>query len=117
MPSYTPNNKIIQENILAAAVPAASKRQRTQSKDFTVQAKGETSAGAGAATILIEASNVDTPGADDWFLIDTLSLTLATTTSSDFGVFSTPYRWVRSRVTAVSGTDGSVDVWLASVGQ
>lgn len=115
MPSYTPNN---QELLVEVTAIEATKRLRTQSKDFTVQAKGQTSSGAGTATILVQASNLDNPTVDtDWVTLDTLSLTLATTTSSDFGQFSATWRWVRANLTVLTGTGAAVTVALGSAGQ
>lgn len=67
---------------------------------------GTTSAGAGAATVTIEVSNDGT----NWFVYDTLTLTLATTSSSDTGVMDAPYKYVRGNVTAISGTNATVSV-------
>ena len=85
----------------------------------TFQAQGATSAGAGAATILIEVSNIAGPGPGDrpdsdtdWSTLDTLSLTLGTTATTDFGESNAAWRFVRARVTAISGTDATVSVYM-----
>lgn len=71
---------------------------------------GTTSTGAGSATVLIEASLDNT----NWFTVDTLSLTLATTVSNDDGNSVVPYPYIRARISAISGTDATVSVYLAS---
>ena len=70
----------------------------------TYQASGTTTAGAGAATILVQGSNDGT----NWDTIGTLSLTLATTTSSDSFTSNDRYAFVRGNVSAISGTGASV---------
>lgn len=81
-------------------------------------ANGTTSAGAGSATIDIEATNLDTPTspavAGEWFSLGTITLTLATTISSDGFTTDAPWRHVRANVTAISGTDATVDVWMGA---
>lgn len=72
----------------------------------TYQADGTTSAGAGAATILVQGSNNGT----NWDTIGTITLTLATTTSSDSFTSSDRYALIRGNVSAISGTDASVNL-------
>lgn len=79
-------------------------------KEKTYQASGTTSAGAGAATIQVQGSN---DGAN-WDTIGTLSLTLATTTSSDSFASMDRYDRIRGNVTAISGTDAAVSLTAAS---
>lgn len=71
-------------------------------------AKGSTTAGAGAATIVIQGSEIVNPGVGDWIDLATISLTLSTTNSSDG--YPTDAEWpnVRAIVTAISGTGASV---------
>jgi|GEM_PF-6018174 len=77
------------------------------------QATGETSAAAGAATIVIEGHMISDPSETKvWETIDTLALTLGTTTTSDSGNTQTPFLAVRARVSAISGTDATVRVYL-----
>jgi len=73
---------------------------------ITFQAYGTTTAGAGAATIKIQVSNNET----DWLDLGTISLTLATTSSSDGFAAEAPWQYVRANVTALSGTGASVSV-------
>jgi len=70
----------------------------------TFQAYGETTAGAGAATIDVEVSNVKVPGDNDWKALATLSLTLGVTRTSSIVAKNEGWRWVRGNVTAISGT-------------
>ncbi len=85
----------------------------------TFQATGSTTSGAdGTATILIEASNVDTPAVDgDWVLVATLSLTATPNLPAKETVgFATdaPWRHVRARLTAVTGTTPVINVWMGA---
>ena len=80
----------------------------------TFQARGTTSAGAGAVTVDIEANNFAVGASDgDWVVLCTISLTLSTTTSSDGCVSEGQWRYVRANVKSISGTDASVDVKAA----
>ena len=81
----------------------------------TFQGMGTTSAGSGAATILIEASDKATPVEStnvDWTTLGTITLTLGTTQTNDGFVSYASWRWVRARVSAISGIDGTVNVYL-----
>lgn len=75
----------------------------------TFQAYGTTSSGAGAATIKIQVSNDNS----NWLDLGTISLTLATTASSDGFASSAKWQFVRANVTAISGTGASVSVLFA----
>lgn len=77
--------------------------------DKTYQAYGTTSAGAGAATILVQGSNDGT----SWDTIGTISLTLATTVSSDSFSSQDRYDQVRGNVSAISGTNATVSLSMA----
>lgn len=72
------------------------------------QANGTTTAGAGAATIQVQGSN----NGANWDTIGTISLTLATTTSSDGFVSDDRYAHLRGNVTAISGTGASVNLTM-----
>lgn len=77
----------------------------------TFWAYGTTSAGSGAATIVIEVSNASTPVNTtnvDWLIAGTITLTLGTTQTNDGFAMNAAWRWVRARVTAISGTDAAV---------
>lgn len=80
----------------------------------TFQAIGVTSAGAGSATIIIEASNKASPATGtnvDWTTLGTITLTLSTTQTNDGFVSQAPWRHVRARVSAISGTDATVNAF------
>ena len=76
----------------------------------TFQASGTTSAGAGAATIVIQVSNNDS----DWIDMGTLSLTLGTTSTSDGFAANASWTYGRAFVdtAGVTGTDGTVTVTM-----
>lgn len=91
--------------------------QRPATGRTTVQARGATSAGAGAATIVIEVSNVEAPTADtQWITAGTITLTLGTTEVTDGFAINASWRNIRARVSAISGTNATVSAHLA-VGQ
>jgi hypothetical protein len=81
--------------LAAATTTGAGTAWQGPSGEKTYQASGTTSAGAGAATILIQGSN----DGSNWDLIGTHSLTLAT---------NDRYKFVRANVTAISGTGAVV---------
>lgn len=70
------------------------------------QAEGETSAGAGSASIDVEVSN----DCVNFISAGTITLTLSTTTSDDGFVTDAAWVCVRGNVTAISGTDASVSL-------
>ena len=73
---------------------------------------GDTSAGAGAASIEIQVSNDGT----NYVVRDTLSLTLATTigsASQDTFVMDEPFKYVRANVASISGTDATVSLLMS----
>jgi hypothetical protein len=76
-------------------------------KQRTFDANGTTTAGAGAATILIEGSNEGI--ANTWITIGTITLTLGTTKTADGFTTDAPWKFVRARVSAISGTNASVN--------
>lgn len=85
----------------------------------TFQAYGTTSAGAGAATVVIQVSNVPVPGtgatSGDWKDAGTITLSaLATTSTSDGFAVDAAWRWARARITAISGTDATVSVAMGT---
>lgn len=77
----------------------------------TFSASGTTSAGAGAATIIIYGSIL---GTDTWVSLGTITLVLATTitavTNTDGFVSEAPWPFLCARVTAISGTTATVTV-------
>lgn len=72
----------------------------------TIQGIGNTTAGAGATTIEIQVSNDGT----NYFVDDTLSITLATTVASDTYVSLYPYKYIRGNVATISGTGAKVSL-------
>lgn len=72
----------------------------------TYQADGTTTNGAGAATIYVQGSNDNT----NWDTIGTITLTLATTTSSDSLASDDRYAFVRGNVNSISGTGAVVNL-------
>lgn len=91
----------------AATTAAAGTPMVNQNGQKTYQASGTTSAGAGSATIVVQGSNDN--GAS-WDTIGTITLTLGTTRTSDSFTSADRYAAVRGNVTAISGTDASVNL-------
>lgn len=99
----------------AATATGAGEIHQLACSNRTYQAYGATSAGAGAATVVIEASDLPSPATGtrvDWVELGTISLTLSTTRVS--GAFASLARWrhVRPYVSAISGTDAAVTVYF-----
>lgn len=97
----------------AATTTATGTNARPGSPMLSLHAYGETSSGSGSSTIVIEVSNLDSPVTTtnvDWLTACTITLTLATTRSGDSCVINAPWRTIRARVTAISGTGASVNV-------
>lgn len=94
----------------AVAVTGASGAFKPRDKKATFQATGLTTAGAGAATIKIQATIDGT----NWLTIATITLTLSTVTSSDGFAMDAAWESVRANVTAISGTGASVTVLMGS---
>jgi hypothetical protein len=98
----------------AATTTTSGAAFKPASRQRTFQVYGETSAGAGSATVVIEVSNVETPGANDWIVASTIVLTLGTTRTTDGFASIAPWRNVRARVTAISGTNAAVTARMGS---
>ena len=98
----------------ATGTGAGTVNART-SKNKTVQARGATTNGTGAATIYIQGTNFSNAAtATDWETICTLSLTLGTTVTQTSQVIEANWLFVRANVNAISGTGASVDVAVGS---
>lgn len=82
---------------------------RVIGKDRTFQANGTTTAGAGSATVKVQVSNNNV----DWIDAGTITLTLATTSSSDGFASDAAWAHVRGNVTAISGTGASITLTMA----
>lgn len=76
----------------------------------TFQATGFTTSGAGSATIKIQGSLNET----EWVDIGTITLTLATTVSTDGFATDAPWKHIRANLTAITGTGAEVTVWMGS---
>lgn len=102
--------------ILENAIATGAGEAKAGNSKRSFHAYGKTSAGTGAATILIEVSNIPTlPAVDaDWMTLATITLTLGTTQTSDGFASDAPWRWTRARVTAISGTNAAVNVSMGS---
>lgn len=74
----------------------------------TVQVKGNTTSGTGAATVKIQVSNDGT----NWLDAGTVTLTLGTAVTSDGFAFSAPWVYTRANVTTITGTGSSVTVTM-----
>lgn len=111
------NTQTIINGATAAAVSSNFKADRKGGRR-TFHAYGATSAGSGAATILIEVSDFTSPGtatnAQNWVLASTITLTLGTTRSGDGAAVDASWRWIRARVSSISGTDATVSVLMGA---
>lgn len=96
----TSNQKIFQ----AVTATGAQEAFKPRGSKKVFQAYGNTSAGAGAATIVIEGSIFGT----NYVTLGTISLTLGTTVTSDGFAIDAPWPFVRARISAISGTNASV---------
>jgi len=85
-----------------------------RSENRSWQATGTTSSGSGSATIIIEVSNVDI--SDAFVTLGTITLTLGTTLTADAFAACVPYAYTRARVSAISGTGATVDVYSGYIG-
>lgn len=94
-------------SLFVSTTVAASPQVDIGTRGKTIHAWGTTSAGAGAATINIEASNDLTA---PWLVLGIISLTLGTTATADGFAIDAPWKWTRANVTAISGTNASVSV-------
>ncbi len=73
----------------------------------TFQASGTTTASTGAATILVQGKTLES---SSWDTLGTITLTLATTVSSDSFTSDDRYSLLRGNVTAISGTGASINL-------
>ena len=101
--------------ILDAAIATGAGRKHTPRQlKRTFQVEGNTSAGAGTATVAIEVSNTPVPAVDgDWIVLATVTLLaspVAPAKESDGFTTDAPWRHVRANMTAITGTDHKVTV-------
>lgn len=78
------------------------------------QVAGQTSSGTGSVTVRIEGSNFANPVAGEEVQVTEITLALSTTRASAGAVVDLPWRNVRARVTAISGTGASADVMMSA---
>lgn len=78
---------------------------------ISLQAKGQTTSGAGAADVVVEVSNDNS----NWVAMGTISLTLSDTTTSDGFVSDARWPYIRGRVDSISGTGAAVSLLLGGV--
>lgn len=101
--------------LVNATATGAGEKFSPRCVNRTFQAMGATSAATGSASIIIEASDKATPVETtnvDWTTLGTITLTLGTTQTNDGFVSSASWRWIRARVSAISGTGATVDAYL-----
>ena len=75
----------------------------------TFQASGSVSASTGEATIKIQVSN----DGDNWIDLGAITLTLGTSVTSDGIASFAAWYYVRANVTALSGTNATVNVLMS----
>ncbi len=97
--------------IAAATTTATSVAAEPWHTNRTFEAYGATSNSTGAATVIIEVRNSEL---SDWHTMATITLSLTTATSGDGFSSSAAWRYVRARVSAISGTGAAVSVNLGS---
>lgn len=109
--AYLGPTKIVSGVIVTGAGSAYEVDRRINSNQKRVfQATGTTSAGAGAATITVEVSLTGT--ANEWITLGTITLTLGTTVTTDGFASDAAWTYVRGNVTAISGTDATVNLYM-----
>lgn len=97
--------------LTAATVTGGGPYCRSGKRNTRVfQVSGAVTEGAGAATVIVEAS-IDGVG---WLTLGSVSLTLSTTVATD-GFTYDDYPWVlyRARVSSISGTGASVSAFMS----
>lgn len=97
----------LQSAVTATGAGAAS---QPYSGQRTFQAILTGGAGTLTATVSIQVSNEIT-GPTNWLTLGTITLS-GTGTQTDGFSSDAPWKWVRSNVTAISGTSASVDVLM-----
>lgn len=105
----------VEQLLAGVTATGAGSAKNPYCTDRTFHAYGATSAGAGSATVVIEASDKDTPATAtrvDWVTLGTITLTLSTTQTGDGFASQARWRHVRANVTAISGTGANVSAWI-----
>lgn len=100
--------------LTAVITTGASNGHELWGTQAAFQASGLVSTSTGSATILIQGSNTNS---DLYYMtIATISLTLGTTLTADGFAMNAPWKYVRAKVSAISGTDATVTVTVANQG-
>lgn len=94
----------------AVLVTGASGSFERRANRTTFQAKGNTTAGSGSATIKIQVSN----DGSNWIDAATITLALVTGGVTDGFTLDAPWKYCRANLTAISGTGGNVTVYKGS---
>lgn len=97
------------EPLVLAATTTGARSARPAGGTKSFQASGTTSAGAGAATIVIQGSNDQT----NWVTLGTITLVLGTASTTDGFTSNDRFGYVRGNVTAISGTDATVSAYVS----
>jgi hypothetical protein len=106
-----PNRRLFDDR----TTTGASATVLNAAKNLIFYASGTTTAGAGAATIPCEGNQVDSAVDADWVNLGTITLVLGTTSTGDgFSSPSAPWKFVRCRVSAISGTNANFDFYMCS---
>ena len=98
----------VQKIMDGATTTGAQTAVRPNGAKQTFQAMGTTSSGAGASVVTIQVSNDNV----DWVTLGAITLTLATTSSSDGFASNAPWEYARAYVTSISGTGAAVTAYM-----
>ena len=96
--------------LTAVTATGAGSGYRKPNTKCSLQAKGRTTAGVGAATVVVQVSNTDVDA--DYISMGTISLTLGTTSTADGFVTDSSWTYIRGNVTAISGTGAAVTLTM-----
>ncbi len=91
--------------LTAATTTATGDSKEIWHTNRTFEAYGTTSAGSGAASVVIEVRNAEDA---DWKTLATISLTLGTAVLGDGLATTAAWRYCRARIASISGTGASV---------
>ena len=94
----------------AATGTGASDSIQPNNRNKVFHLTGFVSASTGAASVTVEGSNDGV----NWFVLDTLTLTLGTAITSDSGVNSDAWLNVRGNVGSISGTNAQVTLTMST---
>lgn len=95
--------------LASVTTTAAGEVYELGSDNKTFHVTGATTSGAGAATVVVEVSNnTSWP----WLTLATFTLTLGTEATADGAVMQAGWKYVRARVTAISGTGATISAAL-----